>query len=198
MPPKNKCPVCGSTNVRFEYPADYHYGHCGLTDIHLVGGGVVLTACAACHESTTMIVREAQLLQVIGLTLVLGAPGLTGEQLRYLRQILEMTQDELARAIGKGRRETIAEWEARGLAPLFRTPYEELGLRAILMSLFESRVIESEYCCLTPKHLAEFQSAAAGFVAQAGKIADERTTAGAMQFKRRRDGEWLAGLGARG
>lgn len=196
MHPRNRCPACGSKRARFEYPADYHYFHCGLTGVHLFGQGVVLTDCPDCHESTTTILGEMQLLQAIGLALVLGDPGLTGEQLRYVRKILEMTQDELASAIGKGRRETVAEWEAREQAPVFRTPYEELGLRAILMALFEARVIASEYCCLSTKHVAEFRRGAEGFVARAGRIAEERTEARALRIRRRRDGDWLAGMTA--
>lgn len=184
MASRGKCPVCGSTNVRVEHPKQYLYDHCGLTGVHLIGKGVVVTECASCKETTTTILQEAQLLQVLGMAIVLGGPGITGEQLRYLRKLFEMTQDELSRSIGKGRRETVAEWEAREQKRLFKTPYEELSLRVILMSLFIARVVNSEFCCLSLQHKTEYANAAVRFVERASQMVKDRDKACSIEVRR--------------
>ncbi len=121
MAPTRRCPNCGSTRVNLEQPSRYEFDWSGLSGVVLAGDGVVLLDCEECRESTTTIRNLPQLLQVIGLALVLGGPGLTGQELAYLRSLFEISQGELARATGRGRRETIADWEARGAAPIFRT-----------------------------------------------------------------------------
>ena len=193
---KTRCPACGSTNVRVENPRDYHYNHCGLTGVHLLGMGVVITDCAACKEKTTTILQEAQLLQVLGMAIVTGNPGLTGEQLRYLRKLFEMTQGELADSLGKGRRETVAEWEAMGRKRLFKTPYEEIGLRAVLMSLFAARVLESEFNCLSPQHKAEYANCASKFVERVSTLLAERGTNKSIEIRRQSGrGDWSVAHG---
>jgi DNA-binding transcriptional regulator YiaG len=178
--------------VRTENPRDYPYDHCGLTSVHLVGMGVVITDCADCKQKTTTILQEAQLLQVLGMSIVMGRPGITGEQLRYLRKLFEMTQDELANSLGKGRRETVAEWEAMGKKRLFKTPYEEIGLRVILMSLFMARVLESEFNCLSLQHMAEFANAASTFVERASKLVAEREKNEPIKIRRQsRRADWF-------
>jgi DNA-binding transcriptional regulator YiaG len=190
---KSRCPACGSTNVHIECPKDYHHTHCGLTGIHLLGVGVTITDCTACRQKTTTILQEAQLLQVLGMAIVTGKPGLTGEQLRYLRKLFEMTQGELADSLGKGRRETVAEWEAMGRKRLFKTPYEEIGLRAVLMSLFAARVLESEFNCLSPQHKAEYANAAGTFVERVSTLLAERGTNKSIEIRRQsRRADWSA------
>lgn len=171
MASKNRCPACGSSRVRVAYPSDCVYENSGLTGVHLVGKGVAEAACAACGDVTTTVLQEAQLQQVLGMAIVLGGAGLTGEQLRYLRKLFDLTQDELAQAIGKGRRETVAEWESREQARLFRVAYDELGLRVVLISIFRARIVQSEFCCLSSRHKSDFGHAAAAFVELAAPFA---------------------------
>ena len=171
MASKNRCPACGSSQVRVTYPPDCPYENSGLTGVHLIDKGVAETACAACGDVTTTVLQEAQLQQVLGMAIVLGGAGITGEQLRYLRKLFDLTQDELAQAIGKGRRETVAEWESREQARLFRVPYDELGLRVVLISLFHARIMQSEFCCLSSRHRSAFDHAAGAFVEQAASFA---------------------------
>jgi len=188
---KTKCPACGSTNVRIENPRDYLYDHCGLTRVHLVGMGVMIADCAACKQKTTTILQEAQLLQVLGMAIVMGRPGITGEQLRYLRKLFEMTQDELAQSLGKGRRETVAEWEAMGRKRLFKSPYEEIGLRASVMSLFMARVLESEFNCLSLQHKAEYANAVSTFVERTSNLMTERDRNKPIEIRRQsRRSDW--------
>ena len=60
---KKLCPVCGSANVEFSFPPEYEYDDCGTR--------------------TTQVAHEQQLLQLIGLTILLGNEDLRGEDLRY-------------------------------------------------------------------------------------------------------------------
>jgi transcriptional regulator with XRE-family HTH domain len=176
--------VCGAAGVRVETPKDYLYSQCGLHGVHLLGRGVVITDCDSCRNKTTTVLQEAQLLQVLGMSIVLGAPGITGEQVRYLRKLFEMTQDEFARALGKTRRETVAEWESLETKRLFKTPYEELSLRVILMSLYGARVLESEYCCLSMQHRAAFANASSRFIERAPSLVSTRERSAPMEIRR--------------
>jgi hypothetical protein len=191
MAPNRRCPNCGSTRVTLERPSPYAFDWSGLSGVVLVGDGVVVSDCAECRETTTTIRNLPQLLQVIGLALVLGGPGLTGQDLAYLRSLFEISQGELAQATGRGRRETIADWEARGAAPIFRTAFEELSLRVVLMSLFQAHVVASPWCCLSARHLAQFQEATASFVA---RVEDRLATPaghGPLELRRTSStGEW--------
>jgi DNA-binding XRE family transcriptional regulator len=191
MASKQKCRLCGSLDAHVETPADFTYHHSGLTGVHLFGKGVEIIDCPVCHSKTTTVLHEAQLLQVLGMAIVLAGPGLTGEQLKYVRKLFGMTQDELARAVGKKRRETVAEWEAAGRLRLFETPFDELGLRVLLMALFVSKVIESEYCCLSPRHKSEFAQAAATFVERARGMVGGREVTKPISIRRHaRTDDW--------
>lgn len=152
-----------------------------------MGVGVAEAACASCGEVTTTVLQEAQLQQVLGMAIVLGGAGITGEQLRYLRKLFDLTQDELAQAIGKGRRETVAEWVSREQARLFRVPYDELGLRVVLISLFHARIVQSEFCCLSSRHRSAFDHAAAAFVEQGASFA-RQANCPAPELRVRRQG----------
>ena len=118
MAPNRRCPNCGSTRVTLERPSRYAFDWCGLSGVVLVGDGVVVSDCAECRETTTTIRNLPQLLQVIGLALVLGGPGLTGQDLAYLRSLFEISQGELARATGRGSRADAAVHLRGGRLPL--------------------------------------------------------------------------------
>lgn len=187
------CPICGSSDVRVECPPRYALDHCGLSGVFLEGNGVVLTDCDACGEQTSTIRNEAQLLQCLGLMIILSGPGLTGEELGYLRSLYEMSQEDLATAIGRSRRETIADWEARGTQPVFRAPFDELNLRVVLMSLFQTKVVESKWCCLAPRHLDQFHAARRDFIARVDQMLTPREPHGPRRLKRvKSSGEWAA------
>ena len=150
MPRKNRCPVCGSTAVTVEHPTDYIYDHIGLSNVFLKGNGVTLTQCTDCQEGTSSVSEEQQLLQVLGLILILAPPGMQGEELRYLRTLFGLTQSDFAKALGVPRRATIAEWEAKDR--IFATPFTEIAPRLVLLNLFKTHVLESEFCFLADTH----------------------------------------------
>ena len=75
--------------------ADLLYEHAGLSRVVLVGRGVEVVDCPACGLRVERVADEQQLLQVLGLALLIKDPGMTGEELRYLRTLYGMTQAEL-------------------------------------------------------------------------------------------------------
>jgi transcriptional regulator with XRE-family HTH domain len=150
MPSNRKCLICSSRSALTERPANYRYEHIGLSNVFLVGKEVAITSCQKCGHVTTGINNELQLLDVLGLNIVLSAPGLKGEELRYLRTMFDLTQADLAKAMGLPRRETIAEWEAKDR--IFAAPSAEVAPRLVLLGLFKTHVFESEFCQLTTNH----------------------------------------------
>lgn len=172
MAAKKRCPVCGSGDVRVESPSTYEYENSGLSNVVLMGQGIVrITHCESCKNVTTVVRAEQQLLQVIGLGLLQRPPGITGEELRYLRGLFEMTQTDLAKSLGLPRRETVAEWEKK--KRVFSTPRDEITPRLILLGLFKQRVIESDHCALLPQHVEVYDEFVKSFVEYAGKVLRE-------------------------
>jgi DNA-binding transcriptional regulator YiaG len=138
-----------------------------------MGQGIVrITHCENCKNVTSVVRAEQQLLQVIGLGLLQRPPGMTGEELRYLRGLLEMTQADLAKALGLPRRETVAEWERK--RRIFATPRDEITPRLILLHLFKQQVIESDHCALLPPHVEVYDEFVESFVEYAGTVLRER------------------------
>lgn len=148
---KNSCPVCGSGKVECSYPPEYEYNGCGISGVILIGRGVRRTACPDCGSQTTRIAHEQQLLQLIGLAILLDNKDLRGEDLRYLRTLFGMTQKELAdKLVSGGRRETVAEWEKK--RKVFETKFDEMARRIVLLHLFRTEVLESDHCLLDDNH----------------------------------------------
>ena len=168
MARRTRCPVCNSRNVRVEHPREFAYEHVGLSGLVLRGKGVEVTFCGDCGHETTLVHNEQQLLQVLGVILLFGPPGMKGEELRYLRTVFGISQGEFAEELGLSRRETIAEWEAR--PRIFAHPHEEIGLRVILLDLYRRYVIESEYCFLEPDQVAAFEAFVAGFAGNTKRL----------------------------
>lgn len=169
---RKRCPVCGSMSVSVETPSEYRYSDCGLSDVVLYGsGGVVVTKCADCHNTTTMVRQEQQLLQSLGLVLLGRAPGMTGEEMRYLRTLFEMTQDEFARAL-KVRRATVSDWERS--KRVTNDVGTEIVHRLVLLTLFNERVIESDHCFLQKPHLRRFGELMESFVQTGMKMLDQK------------------------
>jgi len=186
--PKSRCPVCGSTKVNKSTPDRFKYENCGLSDVVLIGeDAVTITKCPDCEQTTTMIPQEQQLLQVIGLSLLDTQPGMSGEQLRYLRTLFEMSQADFAREMGKGRRETISEWER--LDRIHSDADDELVLRLRLLDLYRRRVIESDHCFLADPHKERFLKMVETFVERGMKMlnsAQRRKKRPPVEVKRRK------------
>jgi transcriptional regulator with XRE-family HTH domain len=174
MASRKLCPVCSSQNIRVEYPPEYNYEDAGLSGVVLRGRGVQITRCGDCGNETSLVRDEQQLLQVLGLSLLVGPPGLTGEGLRYLRTLFGISQAALAKELCIPRRETIAEWEAK--SRIFSRPHEEIGLRIFLLELYRKNVVGSEYCFLVPEQVAAFDKFVMEFVTNVTRVLQERTT----------------------
>jgi transcriptional regulator with XRE-family HTH domain len=93
---------------------------------------------------------------------------MAGEELRYRRNLYEMTQAELAEALGVPRRETVAEWE--GKKRIFASARDEITPRLILVHLFKDRVIDSEHCALLQPHIEMYDRFAETFVEYAAGV----------------------------
>jgi DNA-binding XRE family transcriptional regulator len=182
-----------------EYPDEFAYEHVGLEGLVLRGQGVEVASCDECGNETTLVHDEQQLLQVLGVIVLLGPLGLKGEELRYLRSVFGISQATLASEIGLARRETVAEWEAR--SRIFGHLHEEIGLRVLLMGLFRRCVIETEYCFLAPDQVEAFTKFAAGFAENSRQLLDGSPSGrpGTARFsvkRLRRAGRWSLDLAA--
>lgn len=192
MAAKKQCPACGSKNVRVESPKKYKYENIGLTDILLLGNGVTLTDCPGCETKTTTIHDELQLMQVIGMSILTCETPFTGEEIRYLRTLFEMTQGDLAMEAGV-RRATVAEWEGKKARTIAKDPMSELGLRMVLLHQFYERVVESDYCALTEKHLDRLSGFAGSVVVRAKSMIKEKRQHKPLSIKRStRKKDWVA------
>ncbi len=156
------CPICRSKEVNFEQPTEYRYDNCGLSRIILLGQGVVVARCASCGNTSTRIRNEPQLLQYLGMILLMNPPGMKGEELRYMRTLLGMTQAELAKVLRTPRRETVAEWEKKGR--IWDRPLDEVGPRAGLLALYETRIVQSDSCFLADRHKSILERYTCSFV----------------------------------
>src|SRR5271155_1684552 len=75
----------------------YHYRACGLENIFLLNGYDFDQHDGERH----VFVREVEgLHQAIGRHLVCGRKALTGQEIRFLRKTIDLTQEELAEKLG--------------------------------------------------------------------------------------------------
>ncbi len=183
MAAKPRCQVCGSADVTVDTPSEYPYAHCGLSHVILCGDGVTITRCDTCDNSVTVIWKEQQLLQFLGLMLVKSPPGMTGEELRYLRKLFGMTQAEMAEAVSVSRRETIADWEKKDR--IFQQVYPEITLRLFLLGLFRKRVIDGEFCFLEPGQVRGYEGFADSFIKYISDLTRAKRTAGKLSVRHR-------------
>lgn len=104
----------------------YHYTECGLDYVYLVNGYIV-------HDTeygpAVEIERPDLLDRQIALTIVNQQRFLTGQEVRFLRGLLDLTQSELGELLGKDA-QSVARWERK------RTeipPTEDRALRQIYL-----------------------------------------------------------------
>jgi DNA-binding transcriptional regulator YiaG len=142
------CAVCGAA-LREKTLDRYHYKESGLDNIFL-HGGVKEAACPNRHERFIAVAAEPQLLQVITLALLMRPGALSNKELRYARQSCDLTQAQLASAMGLTRRETIAEWEGREAGRRDRAT--EFLLRAVLLREFKEALEHRVPSHLSPSH----------------------------------------------
>lgn len=87
--------------------APYHYTACGLSDVYLYGGYEEEEFDGECYVS---IQHVNELHRAIMGALVSRPGDLSGEEVRFLRKEMDLTQAELATLVGV-RAQTVARWE---------------------------------------------------------------------------------------
>lgn len=95
----------------------YHYTGCGLDYVYLQNGFKV-------HETKhgkAVAIHEARTLHEAIARAIISAPHkLRGQEVRFLRAQLKLSQDGLARAL-RTRRSSVARWEGRANHPITGT-----------------------------------------------------------------------------
>ena len=87
--------------------ADYHYTECGLTNVILRG---VKTVIDDAEEETYCIPNVKALHRAIAVGIITAERAMSGEELRFLRTEMELTQEQLADIL-KVSRATVNRWE---------------------------------------------------------------------------------------
>jgi DNA-binding transcriptional regulator YiaG len=91
----------------------YHYRESGLRNVWLVNG---VRQRQTPYGPATSIANVAALHRAIGLWIVRKPGRLTGAELRFLRQELDLSQRRLAEILGC-EEQTVSLWERRGRMP---------------------------------------------------------------------------------
>ena len=88
-------------------PEPYHYKACGLEGIYLLNGYTVEE-----HDGERHVFVENvdELHKAIGRHIISKRKGLTGAEIRFLRNTLDLTQNELAAELGNNT-QSVARWE---------------------------------------------------------------------------------------
>jgi len=104
----------------------YHYTECGLDYVYLVDGFEVIKTA---YGPAVRVANAGKLDRAIALAVVRHQKRLTGREVRFLRRLLDMTQQELGGALGKDA-QTVARWE-KGKTEL--PPTEDIAVRQIYL-----------------------------------------------------------------
>ena len=104
----------------------YHYTECGLDYVYLVDGFEVIKTA---YGPAVQVANAGKLDRAIALAVVRHQKRLTGREVRFLRGLLDMTQQELGGALGKDA-QTVARWE-KGKTEL--PPTEDIAVRQIYL-----------------------------------------------------------------
>lgn len=86
----------------------YHYTGCGLDYVYLLNG---YTVHETPHGKGVSIKDARQLHERIALDIISGPHPLRGQEVRFLRGMLKLSQEGLARVL-RQRRGSVARWEA--------------------------------------------------------------------------------------
>ena len=84
----------------------YHYTECGLDYVYLLDGFKVIKTE---YGPAVRVVNASKLDRAIALAIVRRQKKLTGQEVRLLRGLLDMTQEELGQALGKDA-QSVARW----------------------------------------------------------------------------------------
>lgn len=124
----------------------YHYTECGLDYVYLVDGFEVIETA---HGKAVQVANASKLDRAIALAVVRRQSRLTGQEVRFLRGLLDMTQVELGATLGKDG-QTVARWE-KGKTEI--PPTEDIAIRQIYLEKtgHRQRFID------TSRHVAELK-----------------------------------------
>ena len=101
-----KCAECGERMEAIE--GVHRYDECGLDNIHLMD--IPMYKCPSCGETEVEIPCMEELHQLLGLLVVFKPKRLSQNEVKYLRNHLGYTQEELATQMGVTR-PSVARWE---------------------------------------------------------------------------------------
>jgi DNA-binding XRE family transcriptional regulator len=121
------CPGCDNRRASAKELRRYHYTESGLDNVWL-NGGVLRFACPNCRQTYMQVMNEGQVQQLIAVDLLRKPFGLTGREMRYLRTVCDLTQEELATFLGVTRATVI---EREGGRPI--EPAAEYFFRAVMI-----------------------------------------------------------------
>ncbi len=94
----NKCVKCGNANLQSIHPDLYHYKISGLDDVYLKGG-VTESICSKCGARSTKIKNIVGLHNAIASSLALARRRLTGKELRFLREQMAFSAEDLSQIV---------------------------------------------------------------------------------------------------
>jgi hypothetical protein len=108
----NKCPKCGSGNLKLARLARFKAESLGIDGVEVVDA-VEEQSCGDCHAViSTEIPQLAELIAATAVWRVMIPIKLNGEEIRFLRQALELQSKELASVLSV-EPETVSRWENR-------------------------------------------------------------------------------------
>ena len=91
----------------------YHYKECGLDNVWLENGFVTKTTP---YGKAVAIDDAVQLHQVLTLGLTMKKGRITGKELRFMRVVLNMSQEGLGKCVG-ATEQSVSLWERTGKVP---------------------------------------------------------------------------------
>lgn len=115
-----QCTKCGNRELKSMNPTLYHYKMSGLDNVYLKGG-VTEYICPKCGMRSTTIKNLFGLHKLIATTLVVAKRRLTGGELRFLREYLGYSADDLASLV-EYNEDHIRKIESGTMTP--KGPYE--------------------------------------------------------------------------
>lgn len=143
-----KCPLCGALTAT-AVEGLYHYTQSGLSWVYL--DGVEQVHCPECDDTLVSIPNEDKLLEVIAKTILEEMRPLQAQEIRFLRSLLNWTQDRLASELAL-RRLAVVNWESGKAKVGFRN---DLVLRAVWLRAFLEMKREDGCGVLKPEHLTK-------------------------------------------
>jgi DNA-binding transcriptional regulator YiaG len=141
----------------------YHYTECGLDYVYLLDGfETVRTA----YGRAVQVSNASKLDRAIAQIVVRDQNRLTGQEVRFLRGLLDMTQAELGSALGKDA-QTVARWE-KGKTEI--PPTEDIAIRQIYLEKTGHRQ---------------------RFIDTSRRVADLKSRVGEVRFKVKGRQDWI-------